>query len=110
MKPDKRDDKIPTQGDLEKLPLKTFSKSMRPLEDIMASYIAKGELTDSEERLLDRVMFEKTGQHIGRFRDPKPSKPVDRGLDILDNKGFKTKAEARSAGKKNNPKAPENVS
>lgn len=75
-------------GDLAKLPRNTLSKNMRNADDIMADYIADPEkVSPEEERLIDRIVFEKTGKHIGRFDKKKPD-PEFNGLVISkDGKG-----------------------
>ncbi len=77
MEPQPEDNVAPLdQADLEKIPNTTMSKSMANVEDLMAEYIANGEvnLDPNEKRLIDRQVFEKTGKHIGKFKNPKPSK------------------------------------
>lgn len=77
MKPDKTDNRKPLdQSDLAKLPRNSMAKKMRNPEELMADYISNGEkaLSNSELRLVDLLVFEKTGKHINKFKDPKPPK------------------------------------
>ena len=51
-------------------------KSMKNLEDIMAEYIANGDvnLDANEKRLLDRQVHQKTGKRVGKFKATKKAK------------------------------------
>lgn len=71
------------QRKLEKIARKTIAKNMRNLEDIMADYIADPniKLDEHEAALLDRQVFEKTGKHIGKFKNPK--KKLPKNVDIV---------------------------
>lgn len=89
--------------------IRGMAKNMRNLEDIMASYIAGEKLPADEERLLDRMIFEKEGKHIGKFKDKKPKPNDEVVLSPRDGMGSSTKEEARAAAKKAR-KASENVS
>lgn len=78
----KRQNKPLENSDLAKLPRNTLSKNMRNADDIMADYIADPEkVSVEEERLVDRIVFEKTGKRIGRFSKKKPD-PKFKGLVI----------------------------
>lgn len=67
----------PERTKLEDLQRKTMAKSMRNLEDILADIVVDPnvKLSDNEQRLVDRHLFEKTGKHFGKFKDKTP-KPV----------------------------------
>lgn len=41
--------------------------SMRNVEELLAEVATGGELTVDEERLIDRITFEKKGQRFGRY-------------------------------------------
>lgn len=69
-------------SELAKLPRNIMSKSMRDSQDIMADYIADPDkISPEEERLVDLIVFEKTGQHIGKFKSQEPKTKFD-GLVI----------------------------
>lgn len=69
-------------SELAKLPRNTISKSMRDPQDIMADYIADPDkISPEEERLVDLIVFEKTGKHIGKFKSQEPKAKFD-GLVI----------------------------
>lgn len=89
MKPEDRpeprkpfDPLTPRNPNLDKIDnrVRGVSKAMRNTEDIMADYIANGEssLDNSELRLIDLKIFEKTGKHIDKFKDPKKPQPKPR--------------------------------
>ncbi len=59
---------------------------MRPLEDIMADYIAEGELGENEERLLDLKVFEKTGKHLAKFNNPRKPNSKDK-IPVISSSG-----------------------
>lgn len=67
---------------------KPTPKNMANLEDLMAEYIANGDvnLDDNEKRLVDRQVFEKTGKHVGQFKNPKKSKP-DYTIPVISSDG-----------------------
>lgn len=74
MKEDKADEKLKTQADLEELPVTTFAKNMRNVEDILADVAVGNEISLDEERLVDAITFQKTGKRYGKFKNPKKSK------------------------------------
>ena len=86
LKRHKMDQKSPNHpldhSELAKLPRNTISKSMRDPQDIMADYIADPDkISPEEERLVDLIVFEKTGKHIGKFKSQEPKAKFD-GLVI----------------------------
>lgn len=96
-------------SELDKLPQNTMSKNMRNTEDIMADYIADPEKVSlEEERLVDRIVFTKTGKHIGKFNKKKPDPKFD-GLVISKDGGSHGQIDPRPADIKR-PKEPETSS
>lgn len=75
-KPDTADTPL-DQNELQKLPPTTMAKNMRDVVDIMADHIAglDTKLSADEERLLDRVVHEKTGKHLDKFKEKTPAEP-----------------------------------
>lgn len=70
------------RSELAKPPRNTLSKSMRDPQDIMADYIADPDkISPEEERLVDLIVFEKTGKHIGKFKSQEAKAKFD-GLVI----------------------------
>lgn len=65
----------PNPNKQEKLERVTMSKSMRSVEDILLDLAAGVELDPDEERLADRLLFEKHGQHTEKFK--KEKKPAN---------------------------------
>ena len=56
----------------------TLRKSMRSVEQLLAEVASGGEkLSPSEERLIDRITFEHTGKHFGRFAKPQAEEKYD---------------------------------
>lgn len=54
-------------------------RGMRSLEELLAEFATEGpvELNDNEERLVDRITFEKRGERFGSFKEPKTEKRSD---------------------------------
>lgn len=51
-------------------------KSIGDAQELLDKFKNKEPLTASEERLVDLLTFQKTGKHIAKFKDPKPTKPT----------------------------------
>jgi hypothetical protein len=67
MKPDNLPTEPLDQNDLQKLPRNTMAKSMRSLEELISIHEKGGDMSLEEARLLDRHIFEKTGEHLPEF-------------------------------------------
>ena len=72
--------------------------------DVVLDKLENGEYLDaSEERLADLLVFQKTGQHLDKFKDPKPGRPVYTIPTIGKDKSFTATTQPPEAAK---PKVP----
>jgi hypothetical protein len=69
------EDEAPSTNKQEKLERVTVAKSMRNVEDILLDLAAGVELEGDEERLADRLMYEKHKQRVGKYK--KEKKPAN---------------------------------
>lgn len=61
----------------------TMRKSMRSLEELIAEFATEGpaNLSEDEERLVDRITFEQKGERFGRFAEEREEE--DLGIPVL---------------------------
>lgn len=77
-------EETPNPNKQEKLENKTMSKNMRNTEDILLDLAAGVTLDPDEERLADRMMYEKHGQRVGSFKTSKKTNDYEFPIIMAD--------------------------
>lgn len=92
-------DNRPVEPEVPEQPEAGMRKSLTN-SDVVLEKLENGQyLSASEERLADLLVFHKTGQHLDKFKDPTPGRPVYTIPTIGKDKSFTATTQPREEAK-----------